>query len=655
MARKISVELVGDATSLERSFKRAGTSATGFERSIGHATRGAAAGSGAFRSLGRSLAFASAGFIGFATATDVLKKSIDAATEAAATQKQLAAQFRSSGQNLGNYRAQIEETSNRLSKLAGFTRDDLTQSFITAFRGSKDVTASLRIQAVAADVARGRHIELSAATLALTKAYGGQATALRRLGILVPKNLTGLQALEFVSRRFAGQAQAGTTAQQRFGAALHNTAETLGTALLPTFNKLLTSATKWLGDTRNQVRIQKDATKGAKDLAAALGLVAKAAGGVSAAVKVLNPLLGPLWKVTQFASPLNFIPAYLKAFKHPSGGTAGLVPPGVLSEQRMPLRNATFGGATPGASSSRRQGASLAYQLSLNSLTLAKAEQTSGKADDRAALVLRVALLKRVVAKTKDLAKRIQFNQDLASAESQITQIDQDAASKVKTARDKQIAAEKKKAAEAKAQHAKLVQIAQQQAADVKTATQNMRQAFSTALGTVQGVIGTLFQGPTLAGETQAQHLAAAGVPGTTAKGLTGDVVAQTAQARRFYNDLTKLKKLGASKGLLSSLVSQGTAAIPQIETLLKSPGQAKQFIKAFGAQEKFAARIAAMNVTANRVTISAKDRQPVVVYLTLDGKVVSKVVTAHQHRTRRNSAPGVRGTGQEIGSWAFQ
>ncbi len=390
-----------------------------------------------------------------------------------------------------------------------------------------------------------------------------------------------------------------------------------------------------MSNTRNQAKVQHDVTAAVKATSTILGLGIHAVDGYRLA-----------WQ--KFSSVIHKIAPGV-----PQPGKDVPFPPGPVLVG--PLGRAGIKQGLTGPAGTVPPRSSLSYQLSLLQEKLAKAELTSGLKDDRAVLVRTAALLKQKISKTKELGARIQLEQSLGSVEQQIAQIDAKGAADVKAAREKQIAAEKRKAAKEKEQHDKLVALARKQAEAVKTATANMRQAFQTALGNVQGVIGDLFQGPTLAGETQAQHLAAAGVPGTTAKELTGDVVAQTAQARRFYNDLRKLKKLGASKGLLSTLTAQGTSAIPQIETLLKSPGQARAFIKAYGQQERFATKIAAMNVTANRVVIAAKSQQPMVIYLTLDGKVVSKTVTTHQQRRRRNAAAGVRGTGQEIGAWAFQ
>ncbi len=104
----------------------------GFNREISRSVRGAAAGTGVFKSLGRSLAFASGGFIAAAGITDLLRGSIEQASEAAATQKQLAAQFRASGQNLAAYRDQIDRSTQAVSRLAGFEDDELTKAFTTA-------------------------------------------------------------------------------------------------------------------------------------------------------------------------------------------------------------------------------------------------------------------------------------------------------------------------------------------------------------------------------------------------------------------------------------------------------------------------------------------------------------------------------------------
>ncbi len=107
-------------------------------------------------------------------------------------------------------------------------------------------------------MARGRSISLQAASIALSKALGGSATALRRLGIIVPKNVTSLQALEFVQRKFAGQAAAGTTESDRLGASLADAGATIGTVLLPTFDRLAGGISNWLTKMQESGRLTRD-------------------------------------------------------------------------------------------------------------------------------------------------------------------------------------------------------------------------------------------------------------------------------------------------------------------------------------------------------------------------------------------------------------
>jgi hypothetical protein len=221
---------------------RARHHASGLGGDVSKASRGALAGSGAFRGLGRSIAFASGGFLAFASAGQFLRTSIDAAKEAAVTQAQLAAQFRRpAGRSLGPYQKEIDRTSERLSALSGFQNDELKAGFVAIFRTTGSVSKSLRDLGTAADLARARHIPLAKASLDLARAEGGNLNSLRRTLPLFSKHATVEEALARVRARVAGQARAGSTEQERFGAILHNTEEIIGTGLLPTINKYLQS------------------------------------------------------------------------------------------------------------------------------------------------------------------------------------------------------------------------------------------------------------------------------------------------------------------------------------------------------------------------------------------------------------------------------
>jgi histone H3/H4 len=259
--RTLTVKIVGDERDLQRSFQRSSRGAQNLERDLGRATRGVVAGSGAFRSLGRSIAFASGGFLAFASIGEVIRKSVDAAIEGEVAQRQLARQLGNSGLSFAKYRKQIEATNLQLGALAGFQNDELNTALTTILRTTGNVAKAQRDLATAADLARAKHIGLNQAALIIAKTEAGNTTLLRRQGFQIAKNATAEQALATLRRVVAGQAAAGTTEQQRFGAVLHDTEEILGAGLLPTLNKYLARSTDWLSQSQNQERIQRDVTE----------------------------------------------------------------------------------------------------------------------------------------------------------------------------------------------------------------------------------------------------------------------------------------------------------------------------------------------------------------------------------------------------------
>ncbi len=270
------------------------TGAKTAENDLGKLTRGALAGSGVISSLGRSLAFASGGFIAVAGTATLLHNAITEALAFAATEKQVTAQLKTSGLSFEANKAQILDNLTAQSKLSAFTRGDLLQSFGYLVRVSGDVDQSLKLTAIAADVARGRHIALSSASIALAKALGGSSTALRRLGIIVPASAKGMDAINFVAAKFAGQAEAGATSADHLRTSLVNAGETIGTDLLPTFNRLATEFGDWLAKMDASGKLQKDANEAITVLGAAfhtlgdaINIVDRATGGFKNTLAIL--------------------------------------------------------------------------------------------------------------------------------------------------------------------------------------------------------------------------------------------------------------------------------------------------------------------------------------------------------------------------------
>jgi hypothetical protein len=234
------------------------------ERDLGKLTRGALAGSGAASSLGRSLAFASTGFIAIAGTATLITSSIKAAEDLEAAQRRTDQQLKTGGKSWDQYGSRISATMDKLRAVSGFTDTDLLQAFSLLFRASNNVGNSLKFLGVAADTARALNKPLTATSTALSKALGGNLSALRRLGVSIPTNLKRMEALNFVQAKFAGQAEAGTTASERFSAELQHSEAVIGTALLPTFTRLVTELAAWLTKMNESGKIQRDATAAVK-------------------------------------------------------------------------------------------------------------------------------------------------------------------------------------------------------------------------------------------------------------------------------------------------------------------------------------------------------------------------------------------------------
>ena len=241
------------------------------ERSLSHLGRGAIAGSGIFRGLGRSMAFASAGFLGGTGFVYAIQRSIAVAKEFQTTQGQLQAAVETNGGSFDAYKGQIEDTLRAQEQLSGFTENDMTRSFIRAVRATGDVTEALRMNQAAAIIARGANIDLDASSLKLVRAFNGQTRGLTALGIAIPKGVKGWQAIDIAVAKYAGSLEryandnGAEIAQNRFNLALHRTEVTIGTALLPAVTEYLTKAGDWLDNADNQRRIQDQTNTVVKD------------------------------------------------------------------------------------------------------------------------------------------------------------------------------------------------------------------------------------------------------------------------------------------------------------------------------------------------------------------------------------------------------
>lgn len=261
MARKLKVDIEGDSSSLQRSFRKAGASSKHFERDLARGTRGIIAASGALGGLTRALALGSMQFVAGAMISAGIRDIIDEAKEQEVTLADMEVALKSAGLSWKEYGKTIVGTADALSKATGFEDTELLGTFKLFLRGTKDVRKANLLNALAVNVARGSNKDLASSAKLVMKAAMGQSGALRRLGLNIDKNATSQEILNFLQKRFAGAAAAyaktAQGAQDRFHAAVQNLEERIGMGLLPRMTEAANAAADWIGNTKNQEIIIK--------------------------------------------------------------------------------------------------------------------------------------------------------------------------------------------------------------------------------------------------------------------------------------------------------------------------------------------------------------------------------------------------------------
>lgn len=120
-------------------------------------------------------------FIGLTAIFALLRKSVRDFVDEASEIRRL--EIALNNLNLGFETFAVEEYIKSLTRLSGVADDLLRPAFGRIVRELKDVGASQALLNVAVDVARGTGQELETVTRALTRAYNGETTALKRLQI----------------------------------------------------------------------------------------------------------------------------------------------------------------------------------------------------------------------------------------------------------------------------------------------------------------------------------------------------------------------------------------------------------------------------------------------------------------------------------------
>ena len=279
MARSIVVQILGDASSLEREFKRAGDSSDSLTKKLGINKKAMLKG-GAIAAGGAAVAVGTKFLIG----------SVKAAQEAEKAEMRLEQAFKSAGVS-ARQRAKAQAAVNRVSRRAALDDEDLSDVLANLTRSTGSVTKAQKGMALAAEISRARNIPLAAAAKMVERAHLGMDTAFKRVGVTVDKVSTeqdklkkrikaltteaktatkarkaeiaveveglkanmkaakeidkragAMKALEKATRQFSGSSERyGKTAagaQERLSVAFENLQERVGAKLLPVLTKL---------------------------------------------------------------------------------------------------------------------------------------------------------------------------------------------------------------------------------------------------------------------------------------------------------------------------------------------------------------------------------------------------------------------------------
>jgi hypothetical protein len=176
-----------------------------------------------------------------------LAASVKAAVEAEKAQAKLTTTLKAAGIHWDAHSRQIDTTIKKTADLSGLTDTQLKGAFTNIVRVTGDhpggLQQALKLTAVAADLARAKHMDVAKAGELVGKVAGGNTSVLKRYGIIIDKGATSTQALGILQHKFSGQAEAyGKTtagAQDRFKVAVNRLQVEIGTKLIPILTKLI--------------------------------------------------------------------------------------------------------------------------------------------------------------------------------------------------------------------------------------------------------------------------------------------------------------------------------------------------------------------------------------------------------------------------------
>lgn len=197
------------------------------------------------------LAFAAATAAAALYAGKLLKEGVESAIADEKAQASLAKTLENVTGATKTQIASVEEYILKTSLATGVTDDQLRPSLDRLTRSTKSVEEAQKLQTLALDVAAGTGKSLTAVSEALAKAHDGNFGALKRLGVPLDESIIKSKDFDAATKALAStfkdqasvQANTFEGRMNKLKVALDEAKESVGAALLPSLQKLVTFIT----------------------------------------------------------------------------------------------------------------------------------------------------------------------------------------------------------------------------------------------------------------------------------------------------------------------------------------------------------------------------------------------------------------------------
>ena len=235
--------------------------------------------------------------IAFAALTAGIVLTTQAAAEAEIASLDLSLSLQTIGQDTPETVAALNGIAESLSKISPFNVDEIKESMATLNRFTKDAAITQEYESAVVALATVRHMDLNTATRAVGMAFEGNTALLKRQGVILSDNVSGVEALQEIYSQYANaqaqEAETLTGKENGLKNAWHDLSVEIGEHFLPVAKEIVDT-------TKNIVNGIMTFDKENNGLLADLLGTATAIGGVVAGFTFLGPKV--LEAVTAFKS-----------------------------------------------------------------------------------------------------------------------------------------------------------------------------------------------------------------------------------------------------------------------------------------------------------------------------------------------------------------